>query len=110
MAEKPLPSALATRIKEACQRSGLSESEIARRLGASRGAVNHWTQGKAVPTAALLGELIRVTRVNGHWLLTGEGTPDLYIVASAGIIAPEPARVETPTPSNVRMSRVTGRR
>jgi predicted XRE-type DNA-binding protein len=98
---------LADRIREAIKRSGLSQREIARRMGVSETSVNQWVRKKApaLPGWTHLVAFVRVTQCNGHWLVTGQGSPDLLVVAAIGIVPlPEhhsSAKQETPTPTGV---------
>lgn len=47
-------------ITEAMQRSGLTQQEVADRLGVSRSAVHQWCSGKKVPTWQRLSEVLAV--------------------------------------------------
>jgi hypothetical protein len=66
---------LGERINEACTRARLSKRELARLTGVSSALVAYWARGDHVPNAHDLGNFVRITGVNGHWLLTGEGSP-----------------------------------
>ena len=71
-------------------------------MGVAPANVANWARGANEPSSAQLAEFIRTTRINGHWLLTGDGTPDLYIVAPVGVVS---APAETPTPASTVRSR-----
>jgi transcriptional regulator with XRE-family HTH domain len=82
---------LGERIDEACTRTRLSKRELARQTGVSSALVAYWARGDHVPNAHDLGNFVRVTGVNGHWLLTGEGTPHRAMTLASPI---EPAASE----------------
>lgn len=49
-----------------------NQSELARRLGVSRSAVNQWLSGQTEPTAANAVLLARLAGVRPEWLILGE--------------------------------------
>lgn len=66
---------LGDRIKRARERAGLTQADLARRVGSKSGrsgTVSDWERGK-YPGAETLAELPGVLGCDGHWLLTGEG-------------------------------------
>ena len=67
---------LAQRIKAARDAAGLSQSEVARRLGLRPSAVNHMESGR---TKSLKAETIltlaQCLSVSAYWLETGHGSP-----------------------------------
>lgn len=63
---------LAARIVEALRTSGISQAELARRLGVSTTAVLRWTKGDMSPGPKNLSQIASVTRADPAWLLTGE--------------------------------------
>lgn len=65
---------LATRLALVISQTGLSQSEFARRLGASAGFVSDAARGVKKPGADFLHALRTVFGVSIDWLLTGEGT------------------------------------
>ncbi|MFT3761362.1 MAG: helix-turn-helix transcriptional regulator [Pseudoxanthomonas sp.] len=65
---------LATRIRTARMRAGLSQHGLAERLGVSRGAVANWECTKEVqPTSERLRAIAKTTGVAHEWLATGRG-------------------------------------
>lgn len=48
-------------------------ADIARRIGLTDAAIKGYTDGTALPVAETLMNIHRVTGINIHWLLTGEG-------------------------------------
>lgn len=70
----PDADGLATRLALVISQTGLSQSEFARRLGASAGFVSDAARGVKKPGADFLHALRTVFGVSIDWLLTGEGT------------------------------------
>lgn len=63
------------RIRVARQRAGLSQQELASRLGISRGAVSNWeNDGGTLPATERLQRIAVVTGVSFEWLATGRGS------------------------------------
>lgn len=65
----PAASLQARRIEEAIKRSGLSKSEVARRLKTSYVTVNRWTTGESRPSARFLRALPEVVGMTLEELL-----------------------------------------
>lgn len=63
---------LASRIRLARRRQGISQSALAQRIGVQRSAVSHWEspQGRS-PTLANLRRIASTTGVQFEWLATG---------------------------------------
>lgn len=57
------------RIKLSREQKGISQAELARKLGISRSSVNAWESGLSAPTAAYLIELSRLFHVSTDYLL-----------------------------------------
>lgn len=57
------------KIKELRERSGISQSELAKRLNVTRSSVNAWEGGLSAPTAAYLVELAKLFHVSTDYLL-----------------------------------------
>jgi transcriptional regulator with XRE-family HTH domain len=53
---------------------GISKNELARRVGAAGPTVIEWFTRGALPDGEKLARLPEALGVNGHWLLTGEGS------------------------------------
>lgn len=65
---------LATRIRTARRKSGLSQKAIAEQLGVSRGAVANWEDtGNGRPSRTNLGRIAIITGVAIDWLARGHG-------------------------------------
>lgn len=62
---------IAGRLREAFD--GATNAEIARRLGTSDAAIKNYMDGQRFPAPEILLEAGRVTGINLHWLLTGDG-------------------------------------
>lgn len=66
---------LAARIRKARLGAHLSQSELARRLKITRGAVANWESASGVlPATERLQRIARETGVSFEWLATGRGT------------------------------------
>lgn len=65
------------RLREAMAAREVTQQELARRLGTSPGTVSPWFRARnpSFPNTHIL-KLPKVLKVNGHWLLTGEGHMD----------------------------------
>lgn len=80
------------RIKNLRENIGLTQSQLANRLGVTRAAVNAWEMGISFPSTALLAELSRLFGVSTDYLLgldchasldiTGLDDEDLTVVHS----------------------------
>lgn len=57
------------RIKEIREKNGLTQSELARRLGLTRSGVNAWEMGVSIPSAQYLIGLANLFRVSTDYLL-----------------------------------------
>lgn len=58
------------RLRAKAREKGLQQKEIARLVGRTPPAVNHWFHG-SIPPDAILGELARILDVDPQWLLHG---------------------------------------
>lgn len=65
---------LASRLALVVNRSGLNQSEFARKLGVSAGFMSDVLRGQKKPGAEFLCGLSTVFSVSADWLLTGKGT------------------------------------
>ncbi len=66
-------SAIVDRIKGLMASQGLSVSELARDIGATRQAVDYWLAGRNNPSSATIGKLADRFGVSTTWLKTGKG-------------------------------------
>ena len=60
------------RIKKAIRDAGLTQKEIAKKVGLSEVSISSYTQGR-IPKADVLGQIAELCGVSIEWLLTGEG-------------------------------------
>ena len=63
---------LAARIESARKRAGLSQAQLARRMGIERQSVQQWEHGETAPRQSRLTKLAQVLGVEAQWLLMGE--------------------------------------
>lgn len=66
------------RIRELRERRGISQSELARRMGVKHPSVVQWETGKAMPAAAKLPKLAEVLGVEIGSSLTGPVRKDAH--------------------------------
>lgn len=73
------PKALSVglRIKEAREKAGLSQPQLARLVGLTKGAVGQYETGRATPRLARLEAIAAVTGASVEWLLTGNEPTEL---------------------------------
>ena len=79
--EKPLePIKMGARVRLARNRVGLSQSQLAKKLGLSRGAIAQWEIDRGSPATGRLNALAEYLDVSVEWLLLGlppgAGSPD----------------------------------
>lgn len=77
------------RLREAFQ--GARDAEIARKLGyKSQSPIAKWFDGESYPSVEVLLNIARITKVNLHWLLTGEGetTTDRFAFFGSALLMP----------------------
>lgn len=61
------------RVEAARQNAGLSQSDLAKRLGVKLKTVRNWEEDLSEPRANKLSMIAGITNVSVMWLLTGEG-------------------------------------
>ncbi len=66
------------RIKSLRESAGLTQAELARRLGITRSSVNGWEMGLVLPSTALLVELSRTFHVSTDYILGLDGEAVLH--------------------------------
>jgi transcriptional regulator with XRE-family HTH domain len=79
-------SGVSERIRLSMDLSGLTQSELAKKLGISQAAVSGWLRGSKTPTSDNVEALAGVLNSSPQWLLYGEGpgpTPDLAAARDA---------------------------
>lgn len=60
---------LSERIKQLREHLGITQAELARRLGLTRSSVNGWEMGFTVPSTAMIVELSKIFHVSSDYLL-----------------------------------------
>ena len=63
---------LGSRIAESRRERGLTQAEVADRMGVTPQAVSKWERGLACPDLVFLDDLSFVLGVSIDWLLTGQ--------------------------------------
>jgi transcriptional regulator with XRE-family HTH domain len=61
------------RLKQVLHDRGTTQSELARLLGVRAATVSDWFRQGTMPGGAVMLRLPALLKVDGHWLLTGEG-------------------------------------
>lgn len=70
---------MATRVRVARQRAGMTQSQLADRVGVTRGAVANWeVSERPRPSVSNLVEVANTTEVSVEWLATGRGKIVLF--------------------------------
>lgn len=69
-------AAFRIRLRQALERRGISQVELSRALQVRAATVTDWLNRGTMPGGAILLRLPALLRVDGHWLLTGEGAPE----------------------------------
>lgn len=65
---------ISTRVRRSRALAGMTQAELARRLGVQRSAVTQWeSQGGTTPSVAHLAKIADETNVRFEWLATGRG-------------------------------------
>lgn len=67
-------SAFFERLRQVLDDRGMSQADLARELGVGVATVSEWFTRGRVPNGDVMLRLPRVLHLNGHWLLTGEGS------------------------------------
>ena len=60
---------LAEKIKTIREQLGMTQSELARKLGLTRSSINGWEMGLSVPSTQYIVELAKLFRVSTDYLL-----------------------------------------
>ncbi len=68
-----------TRIKQLREERGLTQTELAKRLGITRSSVNAWEMGISVPSTQYIVELAEMFRVSTDYLLGVEFTATIDV-------------------------------
>jgi transcriptional regulator with XRE-family HTH domain len=67
--------AFCTRLREAMQGRGLTQTQLARHLDVRDATVSDWFNRGTMPSGSVMLRLPEVLGVDGHWLLTGNPSP-----------------------------------
>ena len=99
-------STIGDRVREAMEFAGLSQSELARRIGKKQQAIQQILSG-TTQRSRYLPEIARETGCRLEWLLTGVGPKRLF-GPEAEIRQNPPAAYEAPTPISAEIERLLG--
>ena len=67
------------RIKYLRERNGMTQAELAKKLGITRSAVNAWEMGLSIPTTQYVAELTQLFHVSADYMLGLDNTESIYI-------------------------------
>ncbi len=84
MAEEML--LLPDRIRRLREQNGMTQSDLARKVGLTRSSINGWEMGLAVPSTVNIVELVRIFHTTADFLL---GLTDQEAIALAGLTESE---------------------
>ena len=70
---------IADRIKTIREKNGLTQAELAKRLGITRSSVNAWEQGISVPSTQYIVELADLFKVSTDYLLGVDTTATIDV-------------------------------
>jgi HTH-type transcriptional regulator, cell division transcriptional repressor len=63
------------RLRAALDDAGITQSRLAQELDVRPATVSDWLTRKSIPGGEAMMRLPAILHVDGHWLLTGEGSP-----------------------------------
>ena len=72
-------------IKELRERTGLSQSALAKKVGVTRSAVNAWEMGLSIPTTQYVAELAQLFHVSADYILNGDSPDNLDPIVNEAI-------------------------
>ncbi len=65
------------RLVQSLTTSGVSQSQLAQKLGVTKQAVSIWKKGNSVPTYPVIEKIADILGVDFVWLLSGGGSPSI---------------------------------
>ncbi len=61
------------RLQQVLDETGMSQSDLARKMKVNQPQINHWTAGRQTPSYHNIVKILRaIPTLDAHWLLTGE--------------------------------------
>lgn len=66
-------------IKTLREENGISQSELAKKIGVTRSAVNAWEMGLSIPTAQYIVELSQFFHVSSDYILGLKNDEAIYV-------------------------------
>ncbi len=76
---------LGARLREARTELGITQTDIAKRIGVNPSAINQIERGSTRPSLATIESVSEAYKINADWLLTGRGE---MFVGSGNVISP----------------------
>ena len=92
-------SSIGKRLAQARNSQHISQSQLCKMLGVSRGACSQWEKGHSHPSTIHIIECAKVLNVSAEWLITGRGEMDYraHSLHAKAKIAEAPAPYYFPT-------------
>lgn len=87
------------RLIECRKAAGLSQTELAEKLGLSRQAISKWETGTVIPAAENLSALAKLYNVSLDWLVNGEGNARPQTKDEAALAAEKTTQTNKPPKS-----------
>lgn len=70
------PTEVAERIRQRMVDLDLTQADLVRLTGASKGTVSKWLSGVNIPSGKFVSAVVRALKTNSAWLYDGTGNPD----------------------------------
>jgi len=84
--------ALSVKVKSLREKAGLTQSELAKKVGLTRSAVNAWEMSSAIPSTEIIIKLAKLFKVSTDYLL---GVDDEERISVKGLGSKEIEAVQT---------------
>lgn len=82
-----MPNPIGQRIREVRIAYGMSQVELARRLGITRQLLNNIEQERSMPLPPLIAQIATILQVNGNYLLGLSDNKDIPALGCRGVMA-----------------------
>lgn len=96
------------RLARAIAGRNMTQAQFADELGVPPPRVSEWITGKWLPKGETIVETVAILNIDGHWLLTGDGTMDRRVPTRVEKLLADltdELRGQTPPPIQVRRKR-----
>jgi len=79
------------RLRTARILNGLSQTQLAKKMGRQSLAISRWERGKTSPTPSSAAMLASTLNISIRWLLVGEGAMEMNSQTTKGPVAARPS-------------------